>query len=84
VLYAAYDAGLDDADEVTPRLVRRTYLVFLLRQGMRLADLARLAGRVPQDELTACMRNVPVQPRVAFEQIDPMPPALRNLDAAGG
>ena len=84
VLYAAYDAGLDDADEVTPHLVRYTYVAFLLRQGIRLADLARLVGSVSQHELTVYMRAVPIPARLPFDQIDPLSPALRNLGAAGG
>jgi polysaccharide biosynthesis transport protein len=78
VMYAAYDAGLDGADEVTPRSLRHTYLVHLLRQGIRFADIGRIVGRLPQDELAAYMRFAPSQPRVPLEQIDPVLPALRS------
>ena len=70
VMYAAYDAGLDGADEVTLRTLRHTYLVYLLRQGIRFADIGRIVGRLPQDELTAYMRFAPSQPRLPLEQID--------------
>jgi uncharacterized protein involved in exopolysaccharide biosynthesis len=81
VVYAAYDAGLDGADEVTLRSLRHTYLVYLLRQGIRFADIGRIVGRLPQDELAAYMRFAPSQPRVPLEEIDPVLPALR--DATG-
>src|SRR6266850_8428128 len=81
VMYAAYDAGLDGPDEVTPRALRHTYLVYLLRQGIRFADIGRIAGSLPPQELAAYMRYAPSQPRLPLEQIDLVLPALRGLSA---
>ena len=81
VMYAAYDAGLDGADEVSLRALRHTYLVYLLRQGIRFADIGRIVGRLPQEELAAYMRFAPSQPRQPLEQIDPVLPALRDMAA---
>ena len=81
VMYAAYDAGLDGADEVTFQALRHTYLVYLLRQGIRFADIGRIVGRLPQEELAAYMRFTPSQPRRPLEQIDPVLPALRDVTA---
>jgi integrase len=78
VMYAAYDAGLDGADEVTLPTLRHTYLVYLLRQGIRFADIGRIVGRLPQEELAAYMRFTPSQPRRPLEEIDPVLPALRK------
>lgn len=77
ILYTAFDAGLERPDEVTPKVLRYTYLAFLLRQGIRVADVARLAGRVPQDELIAYMRYAPPMQRLPFEQIERVMPVLR-------
>ena len=79
VMCAAYDAGLARADEVTPTILRHTYLAFLLRQGIRFADISRIVGRLPQDELAAYMRLASPQARVPLEQIDPILPALRAM-----
>src|SRR5262249_8518218 len=81
VMCAAYDAGLDGADEVSPQTVRHTYVAYLLRQGVRFADLGRLVGRLPQEEMAAYMRGASSQARVPLEQIDPVLPGL--LEAAG-
>ena len=81
VIYAAYDAGLDGADEVSLRALRHTYLAYLLRQGIRFADIGRIAGRLPQEELAAYMRLAPSQPRRPLEEIDPVLPALRDTTA---
>jgi len=83
VMYAAYDAGLDGADEVTPRALRHTYLVYLLRQGIRFADIGRIVGRLPPEQLAAYMRYAPSQPRLPLEQIDLVLPALRDSAGAG-
>jgi polysaccharide biosynthesis transport protein len=83
VMYAAYDAGLEGADEVTLRTLRHTYLVYLLRQGIRFADIGRIVGRLPQDDLASYMRFAPSQPRVPLEQIDPVLPALRDTTGRG-
>jgi hypothetical protein len=52
-----------------------------MRQGIRFADIGRIVGRLPQEELAAYMRLAPSQPRRPLEQIDPVLPALR--EAAG-
>src|SRR5204862_4466687 len=53
VQHAAYDAGLDHPQEVTPPVLRYTWLVFLLRQGLRAADVSEIAGPVSHEELMA-------------------------------
>jgi succinoglycan biosynthesis transport protein ExoP len=79
VMCAAYDAGLSDAHEVTPTILRHTYVAFLLQQGARFADIGRIVGRLPQEELAAYMRLAPAQPRMPLEQIDLILPALRAM-----
>jgi uncharacterized protein involved in exopolysaccharide biosynthesis len=79
VFYAADDAGLDGPHEVTPEVLRYTYLSFLLRQGIRPADLGRIVGHVPQDDLIAYMQRHSPAVRLPFEQIDRLLPALRAL-----
>jgi site-specific recombinase XerD len=78
-MYAAYDAGIDGADEVTLRTLRHTYLVYLLQQGIRFADIGRIVGRLPQEELSAYTRFAPSQPRLPLEQIELTLPALRDV-----
>jgi polysaccharide biosynthesis transport protein len=82
VMYAAYDAGIEAADEVTLRTLRHTYLVYLLRQGIRFADIGRIAGRLPQQELAAYMRFAPSQPRRPLGEIELVPPSLRDIAGA--
>jgi uncharacterized protein involved in exopolysaccharide biosynthesis len=84
VMCAAYDAGLSEAHEVTPAILRHSYVAFLLQQGARFADIGRIVGRLPQEELSAYMRLAPTQARVPLEQVDLIPPALRAMAGPQG
>jgi hypothetical protein len=84
VMCAAYDAGLSDAHEVTPTILRHTYVAFLLQQGARFADIGRIVGRLSQEELSAYMRFAPAQVRVPLEQVDLILPALRTMAGPQG
>jgi polysaccharide biosynthesis transport protein len=79
VFYAADDAALDRSFEVTPDVLRYTYLSFLLRQGIRAADVDRIVGHVPQNDLIVYMQRHSPAARLPFDQIEPLLPALRAL-----
>jgi integrase len=79
VLYGAYDAGLERPPEVTSAALRHSYLAFLLRQGIRAADIARVAGHIPQAEMVSYMQSASPRARRPLEQIDCIHPALRAL-----
>ena len=83
VLFAAYDAGLDRPQEVTAEALRYTYLSFLLRQGIRAADIGRIAGDIPQNELIAYMQMHSPTARRPLDQIDRVHPGLRELVGIG-
>jgi len=44
---AAHDSGIDSAAYVDAEALRHTYVCFLVRQGMKLAELDRIVGPVP-------------------------------------
>jgi len=79
LLYAAHDAGIENAGDVTPLALRHTCIAFLLRQGMRFSDLAKLVGHLPADTLAAYQLLAPAGPRQPPEAIDRWLPALREL-----
>ncbi len=82
VLYTAYDAGIDRPHEITADALRYTYLGYLLRQGIRAADIGRIVGRIPQNELIAYMQLHSPTARLPFEQIERLLPVLRELDVS--
>lgn len=83
VLFGAYDAALDHPQEVTAHALRYTYLTFLLRQGVRAADIGRIAGPVPQQELLAYMQLHSPAARRSIDEIERVLPALRELAESG-
>lgn len=78
---AAHDAGLADPARVTPERLRHTYLAYLVRQGVRLTELERVAGRLPPGVLAAYGQLSPPTPGVALERIERLFPALRPAAA---
>jgi len=80
LLYAAHDAGIERPSEITPAALRHTYIAFLVRQGIRFADLARVTGRLPADALARYGDLAPAGPRAAFDAIELVLPALRSGD----
>ena len=80
LLYAAHDAGIERPSEITPAALRHTYIAFLVRQGIRFADLARVVGAIPSEDLTAYGDLTPAGPRVALEAIELVLPALRSRE----
>jgi integrase len=83
ILYAAHDAGIERPPEVTPLALRHTYVAFLVRQGIRFADLARVVGGLPPEALAAYGDLAPSGPRAALEAIQLVLPSLRGTGAAG-
>ena len=75
-LCAAHDAGIADASDVTADCLRHTYVAFLVRQGIRFADLTRLVGHVPSEILGAYTTLSPPGSRVPREEIDVVFPAV--------
>ena len=75
---AACDAGLSDPVEVTSELLRHTYAAYLVRQGVRLADIISIIGPMAPAALREYGRLSPPGPGLPLERIDPVFPALRQ------
>jgi uncharacterized protein involved in exopolysaccharide biosynthesis len=72
----ALDAGLAHAHEVTADALRHTYLAYLVRQGARLTELHRVAGRM---DSAVIQRYAPLSPAGAsrpLAQVDLTYPLL--------
>jgi len=82
LLCTAYDAGLDRPERVTAEAIRHTFLAHLVRRGLRLADLPRVAGPLSPAVLAAYGRMAPPGPGLPLERIDLTPPGFRPLEAA--
>ncbi|NMG56542.1 GumC family protein [Aromatoleum aromaticum] len=82
LLYAAHDAGIPGADEITCAALRHSYIAYLVRQGVRFADLFGIVGRLPADMLGAYTALSPAGRKHPLEEIEQVHPALRQVRSA--
>lgn len=81
VLCAAHDAGIEPASQITPAVLRHTYIAFLVRQGIRFADLGQVVGRLSAQSLASFEGMSPPAPRRSADAIDRVLPAVRRMAA---
>lgn len=79
---SAFDASLEQAQSVDPDALRHTYLAFLVRQGLRFAELNRLVGRLSPDRINALATLAPDVQRVSVDAVETLLPALRVASTA--
>lgn len=72
----AHDAMVPEAETVTAEALRHSYLAFLVRQGIRFADLGRIVGGLPGQLMTAYMGLAPSDVRLNLEQVRLTMPVL--------
>ncbi|MGR9052928.1 MAG: GumC family protein [Gammaproteobacteria bacterium] len=73
---AAIDSGLPHPEEINAEAIRHTYIVYLVRQGLRLSDLPQIVGAMPPAALLSYGTYSPPRPGLGPEQIDRIHPAL--------
>lgn len=76
---AAHDAGLANPAEISPRLLRHTYIIFLVRQGIRLSDLSKITGDMPPAILAGYTAFSPPGSGRSLDSIERTYPALMML-----
>lgn len=66
---AAIDSGLSHPEQVTVETLQFTYMLFLLQQGIKLADLTKIVGPLSPSRLLELSQWANPQPGVSLEQI---------------
>ncbi len=79
IMMAARDAGLAEPELATPENILHSYLVYLVGQGMRLADLEIVAGPMAPSERAAYAVHSPSGAAVSLAQVETVHPALRQM-----
>ncbi|SEQ91711.1 Uncharacterized protein involved in exopolysaccharide biosynthesis [Nitrosomonas sp. Nm51] len=77
---AISDADLSDNgdNEINADTLRQTYLIYLVRQGIRLAELEKIAGYIPPRELSGYSIYQPAGPKRFSGEINLVYPELHN------
>ena len=68
---AAIDSGLALPEQINADCLRHTYLLFLVRQGIKLAELAKIVGAMPTQQLLQLSRFSPAQTGLTLDRINP-------------
>jgi uncharacterized protein involved in exopolysaccharide biosynthesis len=77
ISYAAHDGGLQQPAEITPWAVRHTFIGYLVGQGLRFSELARIVGTLPAEVTAAYGALQPAGARRSLDETERMIPALR-------
>lgn len=76
---AALDAGLDEAQSVSPAVLRHTCIAHLVRQNVRFSDLASLVGQLSAEALSAYAALASGPRHLRGTEVDLVMPALRGI-----
>jgi len=76
---AAIDAGLSHPEEISAQSIRHTYIVYLVKQGLRLGELVNLVGYLPTSDLLNYARYSPPRPGCGIDQIETVHPVLAEF-----
>ncbi|GAB6067383.1 hypothetical protein JCM13664_07010 [Methylothermus subterraneus] len=77
IYLAAVEAKLAEPETVTPEAIRHTYLVYLLRQHLRLTELEKVAGPMSLSQLAAYGRLLPPGNPKSLSEIQRTHPCLK-------
>jgi integrase len=70
----AVDAGLREPDQIDDRAIRHTYISYLVRQGLRLSEVHRVAGPISPTVMAQYRELSPPGPGKGVDQISPVYP----------
>jgi len=79
LLCAAHDARITGPAEISPATLWHTYVAFLVRQGIRFADLMRITGRLPNETIAAYSALSPASTRLPLEAVERVLPAVEKM-----
>ncbi len=77
VYLAAVEARLPEPETITPEAIRHTYLLYLIRQGLRLTELEKAAGTMTLAQLSAYGRLMPPGDTRALGEVERIHPCLK-------
>ncbi|PKM11928.1 MAG: integrase [Gammaproteobacteria bacterium HGW-Gammaproteobacteria-3] len=75
---AAINAGLPYSEGIDAETIRHTYIIYLVRQGLRLTELPKLVGNLAPAEQLSYKHYSPPSPGFGSESIECIHPAMNN------
>ncbi|CCE25437.1 GumC family protein [Methylotuvimicrobium alcaliphilum] len=75
---AAIDAGMTHPEDFNADAIRHTYIVYLIRQGLKLSELESIVGTIAPADLVEYGRYSPLRPGLSVTEINRIHPALET------
>lgn len=79
LLCAAVDSGLPNPMEINAESIRHSYIIYLVRQGLRLSDLEQIVGYLEPLVISAYSSYSPPQKGRGIDDIELLHPALIDI-----
>ncbi len=79
LLCTAIDAGLAEPHSITATSLTQTYAIYLVKQGIRLAELERVLGEIPPQTLAQYGHYSPEKRGLHLSEINRFHPVLKAL-----
>ena len=76
LVYAAVDAGLTETQDITADVISHSYILYLVKQGIRLSELEQIIGHVEPSALSQYSRYSPEKRGLPVSEINLLYPAL--------
>jgi len=77
LIYASVDAGIQGAQKITSETLTNTYILYLVKQGLRLSELDQLTGYIDPINLSQFSRYSPEKQGLSIADIDIIYPSLK-------
>lgn len=74
--YTVIDAGLSNPEEIDGDAIRHTYIVYLVRQGLRLSELEQVVGRLAPTVISSYGAYSPPRSGHGIDKIERLHPVL--------
>jgi len=80
LLRAAADSGLSNSMEISAEAIRHSYIIYLVRQGLRLSDLEHIVGYLEPLAISYYSSYSPSQKNQGINDVELLHPALIDLN----
>ncbi len=79
LVYASVDAGFSETEKVTAAFISHSYIIFLVKQGIRLSELTQIIGDIDPTTLSQYSRYSPEKKGLPISEIDLLYPSLARF-----
>lgn len=79
LIYAAADAGFSETQNINAETISHSYIVYLVKQGIRLSELEQVTGYIEPATLSKYSRYSPEKRALPISEINLFHPALSHI-----